>query len=56
MVFDNTLSAVEHMRKGTVPVNCKYLVEDDIDISTKEGFTIAKEWHLNEYSSMPLLR
>ena len=54
VVFDDTLSTVEHMRKGTVPVNCKNLVEDHSEIDNQENFTLSKEWHLNESSSMPL--
>ena len=34
-VIYNTFSAVEHIRKGTVPVNWKNLVEDHLDIATQ---------------------
>ena len=42
MVFDNTFSTVDHMRKGTLPGNWKKLVEDHSEIAAQENFTIAK--------------
>ena len=48
VVFDNTLSTAENIRKGTIPVNWKKLLDEHSDISTQENFTLAKEWHLNE--------
>ena len=56
MVFDDTFSTMEHMRKGKIPGNSKNLVEEHSDIATEEKFTLAKEWHLNKYSSMTLPR
>ena len=56
VVFDRILSTVEHMRKGTVPGNCKNLVEEHSELSTQENFTLAKEWHLNKYSRITLTR
>ena len=47
VVFDDTFSTVEHMRKGTVPGNWKNLVEDHLELATQEKFILAKEWHLN---------
>ena len=44
------------MRKGTVPGNWKNLVEDHSEIATQDIFTLAKDWHLNKSSSMPLPR
>ena len=42
VVFYNTFSTVDHISKGTVPVNYKNLVEEHSEISTKENFTLAK--------------
>ena len=55
LVFEVTLSIVEHMRKGIVPGNWKNLVEDHSDIFTLENSTLDKEWHINEYSIIYLL-
>ena len=46
VVFDDTLSTVEHMGKGTVPGNWKNLVEEHSELFLQENFTIAKQWHL----------
>ena len=46
VVFDVTISIVEHMRKGTVAVTLKKLVEEHTEIATQENFTIEKEWNL----------
>ena len=56
MIFDDTFYTVDHMRKGTVPGNCKNMVEEHSELATQENFTLSKEWHLNESSSMPLPR
>ena len=42
VVFDNTLSTVDHMRKGTVPRNWKNLVEEHLEIATQKNFTLCK--------------
>ena len=34
VVFENTLSTVDNMKKGTVPVNCKNLVEEHSKLAT----------------------
>ena len=54
MVFDDTVSTMEHMRKITVPENWRILIDEHSEIATQENFTIAKECHLNKYSNMPL--
>ena len=56
VVFEETLSTVEHMRKGTDPGNWKNLVEEHSHLAIQEKFTLSKEWHINEYSSMTLTR
>ena len=56
VVFDEIFSTLDHMSKGTVPVNFKNLVEEQSELSTQENFTLVKEWHLNESSSIPLPR
>ena len=47
VVFDETLSTVEHMSKVTVPLNWKNLIKEHSDIAIKENFTLAKDWHVN---------
>ena len=42
VVYDEKFSTVEHMRKGTVPINWKNLVEEHSDIATQEKYTLAK--------------
>ena len=56
VVVDDKFSTVEHMKKVTVPGNWKNLMEEHLQLDIQENFTLAKELHLNEYSSMPLLR
>ena len=56
MVFDDTLSTVEHMRKAIVPGNWKNLVEEHSELALQENFNLAKYWHLNKLSSIPLPR
>ena len=56
MVFDYTLSTVEHMRKVIVPGNWKNLVEDHSELVLKENFNLAKYWHLNKLSRITLSR
>ena len=41
VVFDDTFSTVEHMRKVTVPGNWKNLVEEHSELATQENFTLA---------------
>ena len=35
VVFDEKISTVEHMRRGTVPVNWKNFIEEHSDIATQ---------------------
>ena len=56
VVVDDKFSTVEHMKKVTVPGNWKNLMEEHLELDIQENFTLAKDLHLNEYSSMPLLR
>ena len=42
MVFDDTVSTVGYISKGTVPENWKILVDEHSDIAMQENFTIAK--------------
>ena len=42
VIFDNTFSTLEHMRKGTVLGNCKNLVEDHSELATQENFNLSK--------------
>ena len=56
MIFHKIFSTVYNTRKGTVPGNLKNLVEEHSELATQKNFTLAKEWHMNKYSSMPLPR
>ena len=42
VVFDDTFSTVEHMKKVTVPGNWKNLIEDPSELYTQENFTLKK--------------
>ena len=42
VVFYDTLSTVEHMWKGTVPVNWKKMVKEHSYLATQENFTLTK--------------
>ena len=44
------------MRKVTVPVNWKNLIEEHSELATQEKFTLEIEWHLNESSRITLPR
>ena len=54
MVFDVTFSTIDHMRKVTVPVNWKNLVEEHSDLAMQANFTHSKKWHIKKISIMPL--
>ena len=43
VVFDNTLSTVDHIRKVKVPGNWKNLVEEHSELSMQEKSTLAKK-------------
>ena len=43
MVFENTLSTVDHTRKGTEPGKRKSMVEEHSELSTQDKFTLEKE-------------
>ena len=42
VVFDENFSTVDHTRKGTLPGNWKYLVEEHSELVTQENFTLEK--------------
>ena len=42
VVFDDNLSTVDHMRKGTILGNWKNLVEEHSELSTQEKSTLEK--------------
>ena len=42
VVFDDTVSTVGYISKGTYPGNWKSLVDEHSDIAMQENFTIAK--------------
>ena len=37
--FEDKIFTVEHMRKGTLPVNLKKLVEDQLELATQEIYS-----------------
>ena len=41
-LFGDTFSTVEHMRKGTVPVYWKNLIEYNSELATQENFNLTK--------------
>ena len=54
MVFDDTFPTVGHTRKRKTPGNWKNLIEEHSELATQENIDLAKYWHLNKSSSMPL--
>ena len=42
VVFDDTLSTMDHMRKDKVPGNWKNMVEENSELATQENVTISK--------------
>ena len=45
VVSDQKFYTVERMRKVTVPVNWKNLVEEQSELNTQGKFTLAKDWN-----------
>ena len=56
VVLYGNFSTVEHMRKVTVPVNWKNMVEEHSDVDTQKQFTLETWFHINEYRSIILPR
>ena len=55
VVFDKTLSTVEHMRKGILPVNCKNFLEYHSEITMQENSLSQNIDILDNTKSFPCL-